>query len=93
MELITKGFFVISLILVGLGVLLGREVAAILYTPIVSLIDESYRFYIVFFAIGIPLAYLNYVEINLIWKKIFGRKELDLLGISVGVAIGIITYF
>ena len=76
-----------------LGTFIGREISEALYSSFISLIDEEYRFYIVFFGVGFPLVYLNYIEINLIWKRVFKRKDLDLLGISVGIAIGIITYF
>ena len=72
--------------------MVGHLVAVFFQSSIIYLKLYPFGFYIFFFCVGIPLVLLNHVETKYVWQKMLG-KNIDILGVSVGLAIGIITYY
>ena len=93
MTIITKGFFVISVILISIGCFLGREAKPLFEEAILLSKSVSYGYCVYFLMTGIPLAFLNLLESKLIWSRIFHSEEIDLLGISAGFLLGILSLY
>ena len=93
MTIITKGFFVVSVILISIGCFLGREAKPLLDGAIQLSKSVSYGYYVYFFLTGVPLAFLNILESKYIWSRIFNSGKIDLLGISAGFLLGILSLY
>ena len=76
-----------------IGGFLGREAQPFLGDTIHFFKSISYGYYIYFFLTGVPLAFLNLLESKYIWSRIFNRRKFDLLGISSGFLLGILSLY
>ena len=90
MQIISKGYFWFSSLLVIAGMVLIYFLWPFLETPIHELKNYEYGKYVLIFAIGIPLAIFNTIECKFVWGRILKNTKTDLLGISVGLMIGVI---
>ena len=60
---------------------------------VLELLRESdQKLALIVFGIGLPCAVTNYLEVKYIWSRVFGNSNLDLLGISLGIVIGISSH-
>ncbi len=90
MQIISKGYFWFSLILIVIGVIIGRTVAFMLPQDFIDLIrDSDYGIYLCIFGLGTPFAIVNLFECKYIWARLFKRGNIDLLGVSMGFVLGI----
>ena len=90
MQLISKGYFWISSLLVMAGMMLTRLLWPFLESPIYSLRGNEYGKFILILGIGIPLAIANIFECKYVWGRILKNEKVDLFGVSVGLMIGLI---
>lgn len=95
MEIISKGYFGLSVILMTTGTILGRILSFVFVDAIHFLqnFDFEYGFVIFLLAIGIPFALLNIFESRYLWGRLLRNDKIDLLGISPGLALGIISIY
>ena len=90
MQVITKGYFWLSLILIIIGFVIGRALALMLFQETMAWIkDSGYGLYFGVFGLGIPFAVADILECKYIWAKVLKREKIDLLGVSVGFALGV----
>lgn len=93
MEVISKGFFWLSALLILIGTVIGRGIGTF-FLPLFEVIRGfDSGFYIIFFGVGIPLAFLHLYEEKKIWRHVFKSSQLNILGLSAGIAVGIITKY
>ncbi len=89
MQIITKGYFWLSLILIVIGFVIGRTLALVMFPETMAWIkDSGYGLYFGVFGLGIPFAVVDILECKYIWAKVLKREKIDLLGVSVGFALG-----
>lgn len=92
MQMISKGYFFLSTILVVIGVFIGWYVAKYSLPILFSEGVESANFLYIFFGYGIPLALLNVAEVKYLWRRLL-NANIDLLGVSVGIIVGILFFY
>lgn len=62
MEVISKGFFWLSMLLILIGTLIGRVIGGFMLPLFDSIKGSEFGFYFVFFGVGIPCAFLHIYE-------------------------------
>ena len=93
MIIITKKFFILSIVLFSIGYFLGSETESLIQEIIQFFKLMPYGDYVYFFIVGIPLAFLNELESKYVWSRIFNRSKINLLGISSGFLLGILSLY
>jgi len=72
------------------GVLLGRFLIGLSPEEGLSWLREyEYSLYLCVFGLGIPFVILNILECKYIWSGFFKKKDINLLGVSMGIILGV----
>jgi hypothetical protein len=92
MQMISKGYGVLSGVLILMGTFLGWYLAKYSLPFLFPKGIGSTEFLYIFFGYGIPLALLNVAEVKFLWRRLL-NPNTDLLGVSVGVIIGVLFFY
>lgn len=90
MQLISKGYFWFSSVLVMAGALLAWLVWPYIDGFMYAVKEHEYGRYIFILGIGGLLAALNVLECKTVWGRLLKNPKIDLLGVSAGLMIGLI---
>ncbi|AQT60929.1 hypothetical protein [Cellvibrio sp. PSBB023] len=92
MQMISKGYFFLSSILVLVGGVIGWYLAKYSLPLLFPEGIDSVNFLYIFFGYGIPLALLNIAEVKYLWRRLLSAN-IDILGVSVGIIIGVLFFY
>jgi hypothetical protein len=94
MQIISKGYFWFSCLLVLAGLILAHLLWPFMGGAIYVIKSHEYGRYLLLFGIGTPIVIANILECKFIWGRILRYPEIELLGVSIGFMIRlIIGYF
>ncbi len=91
MNVVLRLSFWLSVIAVIAGFYLGKHTLPLMKYYIHFLKPYQYGFLIYFVSLGFPMSWLNGLECDDLWARVFNRRGIEILGICGGIFLGILS--
>jgi hypothetical protein len=90
-NIIFRVSFWLSILVAIVGFYLGKHTYVVLKYYIQFLKAFPYGFIIFVASLGFPMSWLNTVECNQLWSRVFNRRAIEFIGITGGIFLGMIS--